>query len=128
MDGTNYAIKMKDNSYSPYSNFRVGACLEFLDGTLIGGCNIENASYGLTICAERVAVSNAIAQGKDLQSATTLYIATDSQTFTPPCGACLQVLVEFFTDLKVVLINSNETTQFTLNELLPHNFSKDNLN
>ena len=127
MNGVEIAKSMKDRSYCPYSNFRVGACIEFKNGEFIGGNNVENSSYGLTICAERVAVFNAITQGKDLKDAVCIYISTDSKTLTPPCGACLQVLSEFWEDIKIVLCNNSETKEFTLTQLLPNKFGKDNM-
>ena len=127
MDGYELSKKMKENSYCPYSNFRVGACVEFEDGSLVGGCNVENASYGLTICAERIAICNAISLGKDLKRATNLYIATDSDILTPPCGACLQVMVEFFDDINVILVGTKTHKAYKLSELLPNKFTKDNL-
>lgn len=128
MNGIDMAKSMRDRSYCPYSNFRVGACIEFENGEFVGGNNVENSSYGLTVCAERVAVFSAISLGKDLKKAICLYISTDSSTLTPPCGACLQVLSEFWDDLKIVLCNNDESKEFTLNELLPTKFSKDNIN
>ena len=81
----------RENAYAPYSNFRVGAALRASSGRVFGGCNVENASYGLTVCAERVAIFKAVSEGEKHFSA--IAIAADEKTFTSPCGACRQVIV-----------------------------------
>jgi cytidine deaminase len=106
------------NAYAPYSKFLVGAALETPAGRLITGCNIENASYGLTICAERVAMFKAISDGE--RQFSRIAIVADTAEPTPPCGACRQILWEFGGDLEVVLANLTEVTgTYRLCVLLP---------
>jgi cytidine deaminase len=112
-----------DRSYAPYSNFRVGAAIAGDDGTIITGCNVENASYGLTICAERAAVFAAVAAGVRAIPRIAVAVATpaDSMSALMPCGACLQVLAEFMhPDGKVLIAGNGE---FALRDLLPHSFA-----
>ena len=115
------AIDALDNSYSPYSNFRVGACLVTPEGEVFTGANFENASFGATICAERCAVSNAIAHGK--RSFSKIYISCDSG-YAWPCGICRQVLNEFRAgDMEVWVGSKDSPWQMkTLSELLPNGF------
>ena len=112
------------NAYAPYSGFRVGAAVRSADGEIYVGCNVENASYGATICAERAAVAAAIASGRlDFDM---LAIATDASEPTPPCGLCRQVLVEVATDLVVVSRTvAGAEARWTLAELLPRPFTLD---
>jgi cytidine deaminase len=116
-------------SYSPYSNFRVGACVE-VDGDMwYSGTNIENASYGLTICAERVAIFKAVASGHNKLKRVIVYGSSD-QVRTAPCGACRQVIKEFAdeeTRIHCVCNNPDSTMVFTMEELLPKAFGPDNL-
>src|SRR5262245_47059965 len=91
------------HAHAPFSNFLVGAALEAADGRIVTGCNVENATYGLTICAERVAVFKAISEG--LRRFRRVAVVADAEAPTPPCGACRQVLWEFGGDLEVVLGN-----------------------
>lgn len=108
-------------SYSPYSGFPVGAALLTATGTIIAGCNVENACYGLSLCAERSAIVRAVAEGHRYFTALVVYTPTDAPTL--PCGACLQVLAEFGPDMPVYgLCDGNRCTQTTLKELLPHPF------
>ncbi len=109
------------NSYSPYSKFKVAAVLYGEEG-LFTGVNVENASYGLTLCAERVAVFKAVSEGK--RNFEKMLIYTPGQENLPyPCGACRQVMAEFFPeDFRVIVVNDREEEQFTLGELLPFNF------
>lgn len=107
-------------AYAPYSNFRVGAALTSTSGAIYTGCNIENASYGATICAERVAVAAMVAQGE--QQWIRLAVATDVEPAATPCGICLQVLVEFAEDGEILLVGSNSVRQTTLRALLPSAF------
>jgi cytidine deaminase len=101
-----------------YSNFKVGAALEAADGSVITGCNIENATYGLTICAERVAMFKALSEGH--RAFTRIAVVADTAAPTPPCGACRQILWEFGGNLEVTLANlTAETGTYTLKELLP---------
>lgn len=121
------AIEARKNSYSPYSDFPVGAALLCTDGNTITGTNIENASYGLTICAERVAFFKAVSQGKRKFSA--IAIVGDGKTCLSPCGACRQVMAEFCTeDFKVIFAkNESEYVIKTLGEILPFCFSEDDM-
>jgi cytidine deaminase len=108
-------------SYSPYSHFRVGAAIRVEDGTIFTGTNIENAAYSLTVCAERVAIFNAISKGHRLF--TDLAITTSSGLPTPPCGPCRQVLYEFNPEMKIHLEGRNNKEEvFRLKDLLPHAF------
>jgi cytidine deaminase len=110
------------NSYSPYSKFKVGCALLTKDGKVFTGTNIENSSFGLTICAERVAVFNAVSQGYTNFEA--IAIVNDKGTLCPPCGACRQVLSEFCDKTFVVLLqNNNATMAYTLNDILPLAFN-----
>ena len=104
-----------------FSHFLVGAALESADGQLFTGCNVENATYGLTICAERVAMFKAISEGA--RKFTRIAIVADTVAPTPPCGACRQILWEFGGDLKIILGNlTNETARHRLSDLLPFPF------
>jgi cytidine deaminase len=94
------------HAHAPYSGFKVGAALETPDGIIITGCNVENATYGLTICAERVAVVKAISEGHT--KFTRIAIVADTDAPTPPCGACRQILWEFGGDLEIILANLKE--------------------
>lgn len=106
------------NAHAPFSHFKVGAALETSDGRVITGCNVENATYGLTICAERVAVFKAISEGhRDFRR---IAIVADTSDPTPPCGACRQILWEFGGDLEVILGNlTSEKGVYRLKDLLP---------
>ena len=115
------ATEARARAFAPYSGFQVGAALEAEDGTLIPGCNIESASYGLTMCAERVAVFAAVARG--FRCFKRVAVVTDTATPTPPCGACRQILWEFAPDAEVLLANLNgDVMKYTVRELLPHAF------
>jgi cytidine deaminase len=112
------ARRAREHAHAAYSRFKVGAALETADGTVIAGCNIENATYGLTICAERVAMFKALSEGHRVF--TRIAIVADTQAPTPPCGACRQILWEFGGDLEIVLANlSSETGRYRLKDLLP---------
>lgn len=101
-----------------FSRFKVGAALETADGTIVTGCNIENASYGLTICAERVAMFTALAAGH--RRFRRIVVVADTEAPTPPCGPCRQILWEFGGDLEVILANlRRETGRYRLAALLP---------
>jgi cytidine deaminase len=93
----------RENAHAPYSNFRVGAALRAKSGRVFGGCNVENSTYGLTVCAERVAIFKAISEGE--RGFDAVAVVTDAGTLTPPCGACRQLLWEFCGDVPVVLAN-----------------------
>ena len=112
------AIDVAKRAYAPYSRFHVGAVLVGEDGRIFTGCNVENISYGLTICAERNAVFAAVAAG--CRNFEKIVITADTEVPASPCGACRQVLAEFNPDLEVVLSNFHGLTQtFRLSELLP---------
>ena len=115
------AIAMLDRAYIPYSHFAVGAALECSDGTVFTGCNIENASFGPTICAERTAVAKAVSEGHT--DFVRIVVAGRCESFCVPCGVCRQVLREFAPDMEIICLNSKGEEQvFTLSELLPHSF------
>ena len=117
------AVAAKAAAYAPYSNFRVGAAIETEDGRIFTGCNVENASYGLTMCAERVAAGAAVAAGAT--RFVRIVVATDVDPPSPPCGACRQVLYEFGTEAAVESVGPNWNRQWRLSELLPAAFDKD---
>lgn len=112
-----------NNAYAPYSKFRVGAAIVDKQGNLHSGCNVENASYGLTICAERNAVAKAAAAGQ--RELTGIVIFTPTDDLIPPCGACRQVLSEFLEpDAPVITVNEKgERQEWSMGELLPHAFT-----
>lgn len=115
------AIAMREKSYCPYSHFSVGAALELSDGTVYTGCNIENAGYAPTICAERTAAVKAISEGR--RDFRRIVIAGGSDDYCFPCGLCRQFLYEFAPDLSVICLNGKgEAYETTLRELLPHGF------
>ncbi len=115
------AVDMLKMAYVPYSHFPVGAALECDDGTVYTGCNIENAGYTPTNCAERTAVFKAVSEGH--RKFTRIAIAADTDRFTAPCGVCRQVLNEFAEDMDVILVNNKgETLDLTLRQLLPYGF------
>lgn len=108
----------RSHAYSPYSGFAVGAALLGVDGSLFTGCNVENISFGLTMCAERVAVGRAVASG--IRNFARLAIASDSAVPVVPCGACRQVLAEFSPGLRILSTTTRgERTEFRLDILLP---------
>ncbi|MEO8053140.1 MAG: cytidine deaminase [Acidobacteriota bacterium] len=115
------ALGARDHARAPYSKFRVGAALEDVSGRVHTGCNIENATYGLTLCAERVAVFKAISEGaRDFRR---MAIAADTDTLTPPCGACRQILWEFCGDIEITLVNPRGKSEvLRLKELFPRAF------
>lgn len=121
------AYDMLPRSYSPYSNFPVGAALLCSDGTVFTGCNIENAAYGSTICAERVALVKAVSEGhKDFVA---LAVVGRSEDYCWPCGACRQMLYEFAPTLTLLVGNKDEAYVTTsLDQLLPHGFGPITLN
>ena len=112
------ARRAREHAHAAYSRFKVGAALETADGTIITGCNVENATYGLTICAERVAMFKAISEGH--RAFRRVVVVADTVAPTPPCGACRQILWEFGGDLEVILANlERETGRYRLSALLP---------
>ncbi len=116
------AINAKENAYAPYSNYHVGAALLSEDGTVFFGCNVEGASFGNAICAERTALVKAVSEGH--RAFTSLAVVGSSEDFCTPCGICRQMLYEFSPDLRVICGKpSGEFTAYSLKELLPHAFS-----
>lgn len=112
------ARRARDHAVADFSHFKVGAALETADGTIVTGCNVENATYGLTICAERVAMFKALSEGH--RQFVRVVVVADTEAPTPPCGACRQILWEFGGDLEVILANlQKETGRYQLADLLP---------
>jgi cytidine deaminase len=112
------ARRARRHARATYSGFKVGAALEAADGTVITGCNIENASYGLTMCAERVAMFKALSEGH--KAFRRVAVVADTDAPTPPCGPCRQILWEFGGDLEVVLANLRRITgRYRMKDLLP---------
>ena len=115
------ATAVRENAYAPFSEFKVGSALETDDGQIIVGSNVESASYGLTVCAERVAVWNAISQGK--RKIKRIAVVADTENLTPPCGVCRQIIWEFGGDIPVILANLNGKTETVqMKDLLPRAF------
>ena len=115
------ALAARENAFAPYSKFRVGAAIEDSEGRIHTGCNVENATYGLTVCAERVAVFKAISEG--VRKFRRVAIAADTDALTPPCGACRQILWEFCGDIEIVLVNlRGQTETYRLKDLFPKPF------
>ena len=115
------ATKVREHAYAPFSNFRVGSAIETDDGQIIDGCNVESASYGLTVCAERVAIWKAISEGK--RKIKHIAVVADTEELTPPCGVCRQIIWEFGGDIPVIMANLKgkvETVQ--MKDLLPRAF------
>lgn len=120
------ALDARLKALAPYSHFLVGAALEDETGRLHSGCNIENASYGLTLCAERVAVFKALSEG--VRRFRRIAVATAAPTLTPPCGACRQILWEFCGDIEVVLTNLDGAVEsHRLKDLIPKPFDDTSL-
>jgi cytidine deaminase len=115
-----------EHAYAPYSRFRVGAALLAADGSVTEGCNVENAAYPAGICAERAALAAAVTRG--VRDFSAIVIATESETPTPPCGMCRQVLMEFAPQLTVVsTTRSGSSARWTMSELLPAAFTPTSL-
>ena len=120
------AIGMLDKAYVPYSHFPVGAALECEDGTVYTGCNIENAAFPCTICAERTAMFKAISEGN--YKFRRIVVAGRSEDFCVPCGSCRQVMREFAPELEVICLNGKgEARHYTLRQLLPESFGPEYL-
>lgn len=117
------AVRYRAHASAPYSKFLVGAALETRKGRVYGGCNIENSSYGLTVCAERVAIWKALAEGeKDFRR---LVVVADTESLTPPCGACRQIIWESCGDIEVILTNlRGRRTRHRMSQLLPLPFDR----
>ena len=115
------ALAARAHAFAPFSKFRVGAAMEDAGGGIHTGCNVENATYGLTMCAERVAVFKAISEG--VRKFRRLVVAADTAKLTPPCGACRQILWEFCGDVEITLVNLQGTTETNqLKDLFPKPF------
>jgi cytidine deaminase len=115
------ARAVREHAHAPYSGFKVGAALETADGTIVAGCNIENATYGLTLCAERVAIFKALSDGH--REFRRMVVVAPPDAPTPPCGACRQVLWECAGDLEIILANlKEETGRHRISALLPQPF------
>lgn len=117
----------RSQAHAPYSGFSVGAALRRKGGEMVGGCNVENASYPMCTCAERTAVCAAVADGMKEGELEALVVVTSADTLTPPCGACRQVLVEFADDLPILLDNGRQKALHHLKDLLPLAFTGRNL-
>ena len=121
-------IKLLNNSYAKYSNYRVSCICVMNDGKAVFGVNVENASYGATICAERVAITSAISQGYKKGDFKELHVMVDSDKLGTPCFMCRQVISEFFDgEAKVFVYSRNQMESFKVRELCPHPFTEDNL-
>jgi cytidine deaminase len=115
------ALAAREHAHAPFSKFRVGAAIEDDAGRIHSGCNIENATYGLTICAERVAIFKAISIG--VRQFRRIAIAAESDQLTPPCGACRQILWEFCGDIEMILLNAHGDSEILrLKDIFPRAF------
>lgn len=115
------AKEVRQRAHAPYSNFKVGAVLQGSDGRVFTGCNVENATYGLTVCAERVAIFKAVSEGANRFSRIVVVAAT--RDLTPPCGACRQIIWEFCGDIPVILANlQGKVEHFQMSTLFPYPF------
>jgi len=120
------ATQSRENAHAAYSNFRVGAALRATSGRIFGGCNVENATYGLTVCAERVAIFKAISEGE--RGFDAIAVVTDAESLTPPCGACRQLIWEFCGDVPVILANLKGKIEIIpMRELFPKPFDSSSL-
>jgi cytidine deaminase len=122
----NAPTQARENAHAPFSNFRVGAAVRASSGRIFGGCNIENASYGLTLCAERVAIFKALSEGE--RNFEAIAVVTDADVLTPPCGACRQIIWEFCGDIPVLLANlKGRKETLKMSELFPKPFDSSSL-
>lgn len=122
------AFEYLENAYCPYSNYYVGACVETKDGHFFGGANIENASYGLTNCAERSAIFATYSNGYRQKDIKAIAIVAQGKTLAAPCGACRQVLVELIgLDTPIYLANKEKQIETSMRELLPMSFTNEDL-
>jgi cytidine deaminase len=111
----------REHAHAPYSSFRVGAAVRAKSGRVFTGCNVENATYGLTICAERVAIFKAISEGE--RGFDAVAVAADTETLTPPCGACRQIIWEFCGDAEIILANlKGKVETYRMSQLFPKPF------
>ncbi len=117
------ALTARQNAYAPHSNFRVGAAVRANTGRIFSGCNVENATYGLTLCAERVAIFKAISEGE--RGFDAVAVVADTDSLTPPCGACRQIIWEFCGDAEIILANLHgKTEHYRMTALFPKPFDK----
>jgi len=115
------ARQVRENAHAPYSNFRVGAALRAKSGRVFTGCNVENATLGLTCCAERTAIFKAVSEGE--RGFEAIVVVADTDVLTPPCGACRQIIWEFCGDVPVIMANlKGKVVQETMSSLLPRPF------
>lgn len=115
------ALQARENACAPYSKFKVGAALKTVDGKIYTGCNVESASYGLTICAERVALTKALSEGE--RAFACILIVADTEKVCAPCGACRQLLMDYAPELKVIMTNlKEEVLEEEIESLLKHPF------
>jgi len=122
----NLAKQARENAQAAYSNFRVGAALRASSGRMFGGCNVENATYGLTVCAERVAIFKAISEGE--RGFDAMAVVADTDSLTPPCGACRQLIWEFCGDVPVILANLRGKVEVArMRDLFPRPFDASSL-
>jgi len=120
------ATQARENAHAPYSNFRVGAALRATSGRIFGGCNVENATYGLTVCAERIAIFKAISEGE--RGFDAISVVTDTDALTPPCGACRQLIWEFCGDIPVIMANLKGRVEIMqMQNLFPRPFDSSHL-
>jgi cytidine deaminase len=118
---TSAAIAAREHAFAPFSRFKVGAALEDIDGRIHTGCNVENATYGLTVCAERVAIFKAISDG--VRKFRRIAVAADTEVLTPPCGACRQIIWEFCGDVEITLVNLHgKADTYRMKDLFPKPF------
>ena len=115
------ATEVRERAYAPYSNFKVGAAVRTKDGKIYTGCNVESASYGLTVCAERVAIWKAVSEGE--KEFDQVAVVADTDELTPPCGVCRQIIWEFGGDIPITFANlKGDTETVKMSELLPRAF------
>ena len=115
------AIEVREKAFAPYSKFKVGAAVRTKDGKIYTGCNVESASYGLTVCAERVAIWKAVSEGE--KEFTEIAVVADTEQLTPPCGVCRQIIWEFCQDIPVIFANLKGKSEIVqMSELLPRAF------
>lgn len=120
------ALIARDRSYSPYSTHKVGAAVRLSDGRIFGGCNVENSSYGATVCAERVAIQKAVSESSQKIQVREVLVVTDADPAWPPCGMCRQVIAEFGADASIACTNLKGNMRIlSLTELFPQAFTPD---